>query len=504
MKADRALMLYKLIARNQRIHARRHPMFEKNKIMKLFSYLFISFWAVYLVALAVSTYTYFNATSREVFDWVDGCLVWFLAADFLLRFGMQETPAQNIKQYKLMNIPTRFLLNTFLVRMGLQPFNLFWGFYFVPISLMCLPQFYGISGVAGFLVGWWAMFFLNSYWYLLWRTVINRNILLVAVPLCVYGAVIYFGYFFDDEDSALLQASAYFMRGFCVWSPSRWLMVAALAVPLYVLNYRMQKAAIYVEIAKTEIVKQVKTRNMMFLDKFGITGEYLKLELRSTMRNLVVRKQFITGSLCMLALCALFSFSKIYDDVPFMHVFICMYSYTCLGVMTLTTVMCAEGNYIDGLMVHKEMVLSLLRAKYYFQCIILIIPFLFTIMPVAQGKMSLLTSLGCLFFTSGVIFPFLFQLAVYNDTTINLNRKLTKSGRDTKVQMLMAGAALYMPMLVMYLLVEGLGNEKAAIILLVLGLAGTITHPLWLTNIYHRFMKRRYANMEGFRDSQQG
>ncbi len=502
MKFDRALMLYKLVARNQRIHARRHPMFEKNKVMKLFSYLFISFWAVYLVALAVSTNSYFANTSREVFDWVDGCLIWFMGADFLIRFGMQDTPAQNIKQYKMLNIPTHFLLNTFLVRMGLQPYNLFWGFYFVPLGLMCLPQFYGIAGFIGFLLGWWAMFFLNSYWYLLWRTIINRNICYGIVPLSLYAIAIYFGYFFDEESSWLLQASAYFMRGFCTWCPSRWLAVAVLAVPLYILNYRMQKVAIYVEIAKTEVVKQVKTRNMLFLDRFGIIGEYLKLEIRSTMRNLVVRKQFLTGSLCMLALCSLFSFSQIYDNVPFMHVFICMYSYTCLGVMTLTTIMCAEGNYIDGLMVHKEMVLSLLRAKYYFQCAILIIPFLFTIMPIAEGKMPLLTSVGCLFFTSGAIFPFLFQLAVYNDTTINLNRKLTRSGRDTKVQMIMAGVALYLPMLVMYVLVEGLGNEVAAWTMLAIGVVGTALHPLWLGNIYHRFMARRYKNMEGFRDSQ--
>lgn len=29
----------------------------------------------------------------------------------------------------------------------------------------------------------------------------------------------------------------------------------------------------------------------------------------------------------------------------------------------------------------------------------------------------------------------------------------------------------------------------------------TATHNLWIKNIYNRFMKRRYDNMEGFRDS---
>ncbi len=291
------------------------------------------------------------------------------------------------------------------------------------------------------------------------------------------------------------------MRGFCEWNPLSWAVVVVLILPLFTLNYHYQKTAIYVEIAKTEEVRQVKTNNMTFLDRFGVIGEYMKLELKSTVRNLVVRKQFITGALCMLMLCGLFSFSDVYEDMPFMQIFVCVYCFTCLGVMTLTTIMCAEGNYMDGLMVRKETVLSLLKAKYYFQCLMMVVPFLFSLMPILEGKITWLSALGCLFFTSGVVFPFIFQLAVYNDTTIHLNEKLTKAGRDTKVQMLMSAAALFLPMLVMYGLVNVLGSKVAAIVMISVGVTGTVLHPWWLRNIYNRFMERRYRNMDGFRNS---
>ena len=156
--------------------------------------------------------------------------------------------------------------------------------------------------------------------------------------------------------------------------------------------------------------------------------------------------------------------------------------------MTLTTVMCAEGNYIDGLMVRRETVLSLLKAKYYFQCLLLIVPLLFSLMPVMEGKISWLTALGCMLFTSGAVFPFIFQLAVYNDVTIHLNEKLTKKGRDTKVQMLMSSAALFLPMLLMYSLVEFFNDDIAAISMISIGLIGTLLHPWWLRNIYKRFI----------------
>lgn len=476
-------------------------MFEKNMTMKVFGYILVAFWAVYLIMLGVTTYYAFEGTALEAFDWVDGGMVWFLIVDFLSRFAMQETPAQNIKQYKLCNIPGSFLLHTFLCRMGLQAYNLFWAFFFVPFGVMAIPRFYGLMGLAGFLLGWWVMFVLNSYWYLFWRTLINRNYLYCIVPLLLYAVVAYFGIFFDEGNQWLFQASILLMRGFCQWSPFSWLIVLVLIVPLYVINYRLQRVAVYVEIAKTEMVKQVKGSNMTFLDHFGIIGEYLKLELKSVVRNLVVRKQFITGALCMLMLCGLFSFSNVYDEMPFMRIFICIYCFNCLGVMTLTTILCAEGNYIDGLMVRHETILSLLKAKYYFQCLILLVPLLFSLMPIVEGKITWVMALGCLFFTSGVVFPFLFQLAVYNDSTIHLNEKLTRTGRDTKVQMLMSGAALFLPMLFMYALVQTAGDDIAALAMLIIGGVGTALHPFWLRNIYHRFMQRRYQNMDGFRNS---
>ena len=48
--------------------------------------------------------------------------------------------------------------------------------------------------------------------------------------------------------------------------------------------------------------------------------------------------------------------------------------FAILPVMTLGQVMCFEGNYLDGLMSRKESIYNLLRAKYYLNCLILLIP----------------------------------------------------------------------------------------------------------------------------------
>jgi hypothetical protein len=241
----------------------------------------------------------------------------------------------------------------------------------------------------------------------------NRNMLWGVCPFLLYLLCLYLGIFYDTENQWLFEGSIYLMRGFCQWNAWCWLLLIVGIIVMYTANFYLQKVAVYMEISKVEHIGVVKTRNMKFLDRYGVVGEYMKLEIKSMMRNLVIRKLYINGGLCMLMLCGLFSFSGIYDELPFMRVFICVYCFSCLGVMTLTTIMCAEGNYLDGLMVHKETVFSLLKAKYYFQCAVLLVPVLFSLMPIVEGKMPVLTMLACAFFTSGIVFPFIFQLAVY-------------------------------------------------------------------------------------------
>jgi hypothetical protein len=489
-----------LISRNQRLRDRRHPMFEKNRLMRVFGFVFVSFWAAYLMMLGYVCYEMFDGGAIEAFDVVDGCMIFILAIDFFLRFAVQETPAQDIKPYKLTPLPIKFLLNVFLLRMGLRFYNFFWFFFLLPFGLLAVTKFYGIVGLISYLLGWWFLFVINSYWYLLCRTFVNRNVYYILVPIAMYAVLILFGVVCGDTPW-LLNACVWLGRLFVECNPLMYVLFIVVVVPLFMLNRRLQQSSVYREISLTEKVAPVRSWQFQLLGHFGQVGEYLKLEIRSTMRNSVIRKQFLTGFYCSLALCLLFAFTNVYDELPFMRIYICVYCFSCLGVMTLTVIMCAEGNYIDGLMSRKESILALLKAKYYFNCVLMLVPLLISLFPIARGKMSVIDALGCMFFTSGVVMPFLFQLAAFNDTCINLNARLTKSGRSTKAQMIFSSVALFVPMLVMYAMMHLWGESVAALCMLIIGVVGTALHPLWLRAIYNRFMRRRHTIMDGFRNS---
>ena len=155
-------------------------------------------------------------------------------------------------------------------------------------------------------------------------------------------------------------------------------------------------------------------------------------------------------------------------------------------------------------MSRKESIYTLLRAKYILYSIGILIPLILTIPAMAMGKISVLTSISWAVFTIGCIYFCLFQLAVYNTKTIPLNAKITgRQNSGSGLQSLISGATFGIPLLLYALLKIWLGETTTSWVLLVIGLGFILTSRIWLKNVYNRFMKRRYKNMEGFRDSRQ-
>lgn len=58
-----------------------------------------------------------------------------------------------------------------------------------------------------------------------------------------------------------------------------------------------------------------------------------------------------------------------------------------------------------------------------------------------------------------------------------------------------------LPLIINKALTAFFEQDTACIIMMIIGLLLIATHNIWIKNIYNRFMKRRYENMEGFRDS---
>ena len=271
-----------------------------------------------------------------------------------------------------------------------------------------------------------------------------------------------------------------------------------LFIILFAINRHTQMRFIYHEISKHEKTKLKHVSEFKALNRFGQIGEYLKLEIKSTMRNKAIRSRFIQG-LCFITFFSLaIAFGDIYKG-NFARNFLCLYAFIFFGATNLVKVMCPEGNYIDLLMVHEENILTLLRAKYYYYCGILLLPVILQLPPVIMGQFSILMILAYLLTATGPVYCMLFQLAVYNKDTLPLNEKITgKNQMENKWQAILSMVAMFAPV-VLVLIFQSIFNDTTAfLILIVIGLVFTLTNPYWMRNIYQRMMLRRYENLEGF------
>ena len=493
--------IYKIIKQNQKLAEKRNPAFDTNRFAKFLIYFMIVYWAAIFLFLGVSLPFMFEGLvpNMEPYHIMNQGFIYVMLADFLIRFMAQPSVSQEIKPYLLMPVKRKKLISILLLKSGLDSYNFMWFFVYVPFAFLTVIRFYGFGGMSLYLIGIWLIFVFNNYWYLLCKLLLGEKTLWLLLPTAVFGALGAAEFLLDG-----LPISRFTMdlgEGFIEGNPLSFLFMLACIGVLFFINLKLQQRMIYNEISKKEDTKIKHVSEYKFLDKYGEVGEYLRLEIKLITRNKTVKTQFRMGLIVMLGFSFALAFTDVYDG-SYMTSFICLYNYAVLPIMTLGQVMSFEGNYIDGLMSRKESIFNLLRAKYYLTTLIILVPFLIMMFPIAKGKITLLAAIAYLIFVAGFVFFMLLQLAVYNTRTLPLNSNLMKSNKSSNwIQGLVTGCAFMLPLLIDKLLSALLQEEVAHIILILIGLGFIATHNLWIKNIYKRFMKRRYQNMEEFRAS---
>lgn len=495
-------MLLKTIRHNQRLAERRSPIYDKNRYAKALVYVFVAFWAAYLAFIGVSlSFAFKEVRHLEAYDMMNGGLTIFLFIDFLVRF-MLPLPSQEIKPYLLLPIPKQQIMNTLLLQTGLKLFNLFWLFLFVPFGFLTVARYFGISGMAGYALGIWLLTVMNAYWSVLARTLIRSHVIWILLPVLLYAGLLVAEL---ATGGGVSSASMWLGDAMIRWNPLAFLSVLAAIVLLWYLNSSVQHKAIYNELARKEDTRVKHVRQFGWLDKFGETGEFMRLEMKLITRNKATSANFKTLTVC-IALFAAMLFGMTSDDEqaqsPFMVYFYCVYCFCSYGVAILSRIMAYEGNYLDGIMARKGSLYNLLKGKYYMHCLLLAVPLACLLPSCIWSSLPFAYVMGQFFFTAGITLPMLMCLAIFNDKTAPLTASLWGKGQwNTAYQSVTVAVALFLPILLSKVLPIVVGDAAGNWICLAAGLGGMIMQPVWLKAIYRQIMKRRYHTMESLRNT---
>lgn len=483
--------LFRLLRSHVNLSYKRSPAFDQNRWAKVLMYFGGAFFALYLIIYG----TAIGAAADGEAGTIISLMVVILPIDFLLRFIFQSTPAMMVKPYILLPISRYTAIECFLLSSHISGYNFLWLAMFVPYTIIVIAG--GASWGASLMVLLSSLLciILNSQIYLFFRTLVNRNVLWILPGIALY-AMPYLPFAFDSKGKLFKKVLDTVQEHGADW----WMLPAILFLlaVLFFINRHFQFKYVYEEISKKKEKELKKVSDFKFFNRFGIVGEYLKLELKANIRNKVMRSRTIMSLALVVAFSLLVAYTPVYDN-PMMTNFWCLYCFAIYSVTSLIKIMGQEGNYIDLLMVHHESILSILKAKYWFYCVVLIVPFILMLPAVFTGKFTLLMLTAYMLLTAGFIHFIIFQLAVYNKQTLPLQQKITGKGNiENGMQIVIELVALLGPGIIVGVGYLTVGLTATYIFMCVTGLALVLTSSLWLRNIYNRMMQRRYENLEGF------
>lgn len=485
------LQLYRLLRKNTNLSYKRSPAFEQNKWAKGLIYFGGAMFAIYLIMYGAII----GMTAKGEAGMMIAFAPVYLAIDYLLRFVVQTTPGMMVKPYILQPISRYTAIECFLISEHISGYNLLWLAMFIPYSIVILFGGESFWLVLLELVISELLIILNSQIYLFFRTLINRKIYWILPALVLY-ALPYIPLFLKFKESSFDWMLDTYSKVGIAWYflPALILVITG----LFFINRWFQFRFVYEEITKKKERELKHVSQFKFLERFGLVGEYMKIEMKSNMRNKTMRSRCIMSLALIIVFSALIAYTPIYDSELMLN-FWCLYCFAIYGMTALIKIMGQEGNYIDLLMMHRENIIALLKAKFWFYSAILLVPFVIMLPAVFTGKFTLLMLVAYMSTTAGMLHFIIFQLAVYNKQTLPLQQKVTAKGNfENGMQIIIEMIALFTPGVIATIGFVTVGETGAYLIMTALGLGFIVTHPLWIRNIYNRMMRRRYENLEGF------
>lgn len=415
--------------------------------------------------------------------------------DFFLRRGLQQTPLMMVRPYLLLPIKRRDVADCFTVALLLDMFTAVWLFLFVTYAIVYASHEGGAGQTLLTIAVCEFLMMVNALWYQLVRTLSMRNALwwlLSAVYLLPLAMLLTGGSHSFDVWCDL--ASTYALN------PMAIAIYVAVFVALFMVNRKVLLSFIANEATITTPKETTSPLvSLAFLSKLGTIGEFMKMEIKSALRNKNVRNTYVNLLLAQVLLIVVFSFSDM-SERPFEHNFWCFYTISFFCIISLQNIMGVEGHYIDLLMLHRNDMSQLLHAKYYYNCALLAIPTIMLMPSIGNGAFTLPMVATYVTLTAGPCLMIQFQLAAYNKDCTPLNAKVTGKGNYQSLRLLFFGLE-FIPIMATIGLVYALGEAVAYTAVTIVSVVCIAAHPLWLRSICRRMAANKYENIEGFRSS---
>lgn len=255
----------------------RSPLFATNLVLTIVVALYAILLALLLFGFGLGTYFVLEEVNVEPFEAINRYLVYFFATDLTIRYIFQKFNANNIKSLLLTNFTKSKIVTNILIKSLFSIFNIFGLLYLLPLIVVFISK-YGFSySLLSWSVACVLLLFLNNYINLLLNKIDIFFYILFGLAI-IAGLAQYYQFF------QITDYTYYFYKSFYNFPFLIIAIVAALACVIY-LAYKNYISNLFLDKGLQTKQTSVQNINLSWLDRFGITGAFLKLDIKMLLRN---------------------------------------------------------------------------------------------------------------------------------------------------------------------------------------------------------------------------
>lgn len=471
----------------------RAPQFATGILMKILMVYFYINFAVLFFGGAFLFYFLAEEENADPLKLFSRFFLFYVLADLVLKYFLQQLPAENIKPFLSLNITKKQITGYTFAKILISFFSWVFFLFMMPFSILLISNGYSTAGVISMFVMSSSMVFINTFI----NTLINKKdwlLYTVFVLIALIAALQYFN---------LWDVAAFSEKIFYAFYTNPVLAVIPVAVAgfLAYFTFRFIRENLYLD-KGLEMKKAVgKTENIAFLNRFGSIGTFINNDIKLIRRSKAARGAFIGGLIFLLY--GLLYFTGHTYSTSFMQIFLGIFITGGFNMVFGQRVPAWDSSYYPLMMTQNVPYKDYLKAKwaiFVFGIVISMVlaigyafiswEFYFTIFAAGLynlGVNSYLTLLG----------------GAYNKKPIDLNsasKGFTGGQNNFNIKMILISLPqLALPMAVFGILKYFAGMTPAVLSLGLLGLVGFLLRDRIFDMIVKIYKTEKHSTLAAFR-----
>jgi len=435
-----------------------------------------------------------DKTPLQIFN---GITLYILFAGLAIRYFMQQLATINIQTYQILPIKRTAIINYLLFTPLLNPINYILFFTIIPFAIRSVSVDYNALTALGFILNFFLIVCFNSLMASFIKRKFGSNLWGFLGVFVLFGSIIALEYF---QIFSLYKISGVIFD-FIVLNSFGLVVSLGTVAFAYLLNRRFFSENYYAEKfeKRAKMEKNYARSNLSFLNRFGIMGEIMALELKLIWRHKRTKNLTYVGVIFLLY-GLIFYTNDVYAN-SYGFLFFCAMLMT--GTVTFLFgqwIISWNSSHFDCLMTRNFSIRNYLTANLNLMLAGNVLCFILTLPYFLFGKNIAIIHIVAFLFNAGVNNILLIYFATYNTKRIDLSIRSALNYQGTTFKnFLIVIPLMFFPMILVGIFAIFSKTNMALIALATMGILGLLFQKQLITMCVNQFNRRKYILCEGFR-----